>query len=103
MNGSVLGEVVNRADHLCPSHLVSGSFRDTIGAHSDYDASITSLPSHAEFESLFIFAREFYEVVSRSINEMGPAVIPGTVGHGLIQLMKSVGVRDPRFDFEDEK
>jgi hypothetical protein len=28
-------------------------FRDTIGAHSDSEAAIKSLPSHAEFESLF--------------------------------------------------
>jgi hypothetical protein len=78
-------------------------FRDTIGAHSDYDATITSLPSHAEFETLFSFAKEFYEVVSRSINEIGPAVIPRTVAHGFIKLMESLGVQDPRFDFEDEK
>jgi hypothetical protein len=62
-----------------------------------------SLPSHAEFESLFIFARDFYEVISRSINEIGPALIPRTVAHGFIKLMKSLGVEDPRFDFEDEK
>jgi len=78
-------------------------FRDTIGAHSDYDATITSLPSHAEFEILFSFAKEFYEVVSRSINESGPAVIPRAVGHGFISLIESLGVQAPRFDFEDEK
>ena len=78
-------------------------FRDTIGAHSDYKATITSLPSHAEFETLFSFAVEFYEVVSRSINEIGPAVIPKTVAHGFIKLMESLGVQDPRVDFGDEK
>lgn len=77
-------------------------FRDTIGAHSDSDAAITSLPSHAEFESLFSFAKDFYEM-SRSINSIGPAVIPRAVGDGVISLIKSMGIQDPRFDFEDEK
>jgi hypothetical protein len=78
-------------------------FRDTIGAHSDYRADITSLPSHAEFETLFSFAKDFYEVVSRSIIESGPAAIPRVVGHGFVRLIRSLGVQNPRFDFEDEK
>lgn len=78
-------------------------FRDTIGAHSDYKATITSLPSHAEFETLFSFAEEFYEVLSRSINEIGRAAIPRTMAHGFIRLIESLGVQDPKFDFEDEK
>lgn len=76
-------------------------FRDTIGAHSDYGADITSLPSHAEFESLFSFAKDFYEVVSHSIIESGPAVIPRVVGRNFISLLATLGVQDPRFDFED--
>jgi hypothetical protein len=76
-------------------------FRDTIGAHSDYRADITSLPSHADFESLFSFAKDFYEVVSHSIIESGPAVIPRVVGRGFISLLRSLGVHDAKFDFED--
>jgi len=76
-------------------------FRDTIGAHSDYRASITSLPSHAEFEALFSFAGDFYEVVSDSIVGSGPAVLSRAVGHGFIKLLRILGVQDPRFDFED--
>lgn len=79
------------------------AFRDTIGAHSDYRADITSLPSHAEFETLFSFAKDFYEVVSSSIIDSGPAVIPRIVGSGFIKLIGSLGVPTPRFDFEDEK
>jgi len=79
------------------------AFRDTIGAHSDYRAGITSLPSHAEFETLFSFAKDFYEVVSSSVIDSGPAVIPGRVGSGFIKLIGSLGVPTPRFDFEDEK
>lgn len=78
-------------------------FRDTIGAHSDYRADVTSLPSHAEFETLFGFATDFYEVVSRSIIESGPAVIPRMVGHGFVRLIGSIGVQNPRFDFGDDK
>ena len=78
-------------------------FRDTIGAHSDYHADLTSLPSHAEFETLFNFAKDFYEVVSRSIIDVAPAVIPRTVGRGFMKLIGSLGVKTPRFDFEDEK
>lgn len=39
-------------------------FRDTIGAHSESKAAIKSLPSHDEFEILFSFANDFYELVS---------------------------------------
>jgi hypothetical protein len=78
-------------------------FRDTIGAHSDYDADITSLPSHAEFEALFSFAKDFYEVVSHSIIKSGPAVIPRMVGRGFVKLIGSLGVPAPKFDFEDEE
>jgi hypothetical protein len=78
-------------------------FRDTIGAHSDYRTDMTSLPSHAEFETLFSFPKEFYELVSHSIIKSGPAVIPRTVSRGFIKLIGSVGVQAPRFDFEDDK
>lgn len=79
------------------------AFRDTIGAHSDYRADNTSLPSHAEFETLFSFAKDFYEVVSSSIINSGPAVIPRIVGSGFIKLIESLGVPTPKFAFEDEK
>jgi hypothetical protein len=78
-------------------------FRDTIGAHSDYRADITALPSHSEFETFFSFAKDFYEVVSHSLIQVEPAVIPRMVGHGFVKLMESLGVRNPRFDFEDDK
>lgn len=78
-------------------------FRDTIGAHSDYRADITFLPSHGEFETLFSFAKDFYEVVSRSIIEVGPSPIPRMVGHGFVALIQSLGVESSRFDFEDQK
>jgi hypothetical protein len=78
-------------------------FRDTIGAHNDYRADITSLPSHAEIETLFSFAQDFYEVVSRSLIQVGPAVIPRVVGHGFVRLIEDLGVHNPRFDFEDDK
>ncbi len=78
-------------------------FRDTIGAHSDYRASITSLPSHAEFEMLFGFAKDFYEVVSDSIVGSGPAVIPRAVGHGFVRLIRGLGVVHARFDFEADE
>jgi hypothetical protein len=76
-------------------------FRDTIGAHSDYGADISFLPSHPEFETLFGFAKDFYEVVSRSIIESGPAIIPRVVGRNLLSLLATVGVEGAKFDFED--
>jgi hypothetical protein len=76
-------------------------FRDTIGAHSDYRADITYLPSHAEFESLFSFAKDFYEVVSHSIIDSGPAVIPRVVGRKFISLLGTLGAQDAKFEFED--
>ncbi len=78
-------------------------FRDTIGAHSDSKAAIKSLPSHAEFESLFSFANDFYQLVAGSINGGGPAMIPRKVGHGFTTLIKSLGVQGARFDFDEER
>jgi hypothetical protein len=78
-------------------------FRDTIGAHSDSKAALKSLPSHAEFETLFNFANDFYGLVARSIHSAGPAMIPRAVGHGFIRLLESQGVTAPRFDFDEEK
>jgi len=77
-------------------------FRDTIGAHSDAKAAISSLPSHAEFEALFEFADDFHQLVSRSINGVGPAAVPQKVGRGLVRLMESMGVHAPAVDFKEE-
>jgi len=74
-------------------------FRDTIGAHSDSTATIKVLPSHAEFESFFNFAYDFYALISRSINNVGPAHIPGKVGAGLRKLIETMGVKSAKFDF----
>ena len=77
-------------------------FRDTIGAHSDSKAAVGDLPSHAEFEILFSFANDFYELVSRSINSVGPGSIPRKVGPGFIRLIESMGVQPAEFDFDEE-
>jgi len=97
---NILGQF--RAAHIDSLNRLK-EFRDTIGAHSDYHADLTSLPSHAEFETLFSFAKDFYEVVSSSIIDVAPAVIPRTVGRGFMRLIGSLGVQTLRFDFEDEK
>ncbi len=78
-------------------------FRNKIGAHSDSKVAITSLPSHAEFEILFSFANDFYELVSSSINNAGPASVRRRVGPGFVRLMKSMGVEAVKFDFDEEK
>ena len=78
-------------------------FRDTIGAHCDYRAGITSLPSHAEHEALFCFAKDFYELVSGSLVGVGPAVISRAVGHGFVRLIRDRGVQNARFDFEENQ
>ena len=75
-------------------------FRDTIGAHSDSKATIKLLPCHAEFESFFDFANDFYQLVAASINGVGQAMIPRAVGHGFIRLMESLGAQGARFDFD---
>ena len=78
-------------------------FRDTIGAHSDSKGAIDSLPSHAEFETLYSFAADFYELVSRSLLNAGPAMVPRQAGKGLVKLMESMGVKAPKFDFEADE
>ena len=75
-------------------------FRDSIGAHSDSKAAIKSLPSHAEFQSFFDFANDFYQLVAGYINGVGPAMIPRAVGHGFIRLMESLGAQGAKFDFD---
>ncbi|MGB9429936.1 MAG: hypothetical protein WCC11_08710 [Gammaproteobacteria bacterium] len=78
-------------------------FRDTIGAHSDSKAAINALPSHVEFESLFSFANDFYQLITRSILGSSPATIPQDVGRNFIALMKTIGIRNPRFDFDADR
>jgi hypothetical protein len=77
-------------------------FRDTIGAHSDSKAEISSLPSHAELETLFSFANDFYQLVSRSINNVGPALVPRDVGRGFVRLIEAMGLQKAKFDFDGE-
>jgi len=77
-------------------------FRDRFGAHSESRAAIKSLPPQAELECFFEFARDFYEIISRSVNNVGPAVIPRKVGHGLVRLIESMGVRPAKFYFDEE-
>jgi hypothetical protein len=76
-------------------------FRDTIGAHSDSNAAIEALPSHAEFEILYTFAADFYSLVSRCVINSGPAIVPREAGRGLIILLKSMGVQNAKADFDD--
>ena len=78
-------------------------FRDTIGAHSDSKAALDSLPSHAEFETLYSFAADFYSLVSRFVINTGPAMVPRQAGKGLVKLMESMGVKTPKFDFEADE
>jgi len=78
-------------------------YRDTIGAHSDYKAKKTPLPSHAEFEQLYEFALDFYNVVADAIVGAGPASVPRMTGPGLVQVLKSLGVEDPQFDFPPDQ
>lgn len=74
-------------------------FRDTIGAHSDHKAKRDPLHSHAEFEQLYEFALDFYNVVSEAIVDVCPASVPRRTGLGLVRTLKSLGVKDPQFDF----
>jgi hypothetical protein len=78
-------------------------FRDTIGAHSDSKAAINALPSLAEFEIFFSFARDFYGLVSRSICNVGPALVPRQAGPGFLRIIQALGVQAAKFDFDDEK
>lgn len=74
-------------------------YRDKIGAHSESKATITSLPSHDEFEAFFSFAKDFYEIVSGAIIDAAPDETTGRVGKGFLKLMQSMGIDQPRFDF----
>jgi hypothetical protein len=76
-------------------------FRDTIGAHSDSKADSKALPSLAEFEIFFGFASDFYGLVSRSICNVGPALVPRQAGPGFLRMIQALGVKAPKFDFDD--
>ena len=86
----------------CPSQLLFVGVRPRLSSvKSNLDkAAIKSLPSHAEFQSFFDFANDFYQLVAGSINGVGPAMIPRAVGHGFIRLMESLGAQGARFDFD---
>jgi hypothetical protein len=78
-------------------------FRDTIGAHSDSKATLDSLPSHAEFETLYSFAANFYGLVSRFVIKAGPTIVPRRAGKGLVKLTESMDIKGPKFDFEADE
>jgi hypothetical protein len=77
-------------------------YRDKIGAHSESKVKISFLPSHDEFEAFFSFAKEFYEIISEAIIDVGPAKISRQVGKGFFRLMQSMGIDEPIFDFEEQ-
>jgi len=76
-------------------------FRDKIGAHSDSEANIQSLPSLAEFEILYDFASDFHELVRSSIDNLYPVIRPNSVGHGFVWLLQSLGLQEAKFDFNE--
>lgn len=76
------------------------NFRDTVGAHSDSDSNSKILPSHDECEKLYAFVVAFYNLVARYVINSGPATIPRGAGSGLVRLMKSMGIQNPKTDFE---
>lgn len=78
-------------------------FRDTIGAHSDSKADSKALPSLAEFEIFYSFARDFYGLVSHSICNVGPALVPGQAGPGFLKMIQMLGVQAAKFDFDEKK
>lgn len=78
-------------------------YRDTIGAHSDHKAERNPLPSHSEFELLYDFALDFYNIISEAIVNVGPASVSRKTGLGLVRTLKSLGVKDPQFDFPPDQ
>ena len=78
-------------------------FRDTIGAHSDSKADSKALPSLAEFEIFFGFASDFYGLISHSICDVVPALVPRKAGAGFLRMIQALGVKAPKFDFDDKK
>jgi AbiU2 len=78
-------------------------FRDKIGAHSDSKANIQSLPSPAEFEILYSFANDFYELIRSSINNLPPVLRPHGVGDDFVRLLQFMGLHEAKFDFDEEK
>ena len=83
-----------RFDLFCGIHSRSldrlKEVRDKIGAHSDSKANITDLPSHAEFETLYSFAYDFYALVSDSVTGFGRATFQRS-GPGCVRLAKPLG------------
>lgn len=77
-------------------------YRDRIGAHSESDTAIDSLPSLGEIEALFSFAADFYKLIAESVNNLSTEVIPNTVSRGLLRLIEQCGVKNPRSDLPDQ-
>jgi hypothetical protein len=91
---------------FCGTHSASlerfKEFRDKLGAHSEFNASLEAVGSHDDLETFFDFANDFYRLVSHSIHGVEPASVESRVGRGLVRLIESMGIANPRFDFEQE-
>lgn len=70
-------------------------YRNKVGAHSEPNIKIESLPSLGEFERLLDFAFSFYQVVSNTLIEVGPALVGARVEGGALRVFRKLGIENP--------
>ena len=97
--------VKNICDHMLSKNAVEldrlKEFRDKVGAHSEAGISIHNLPSHDVFERLFKFGIEFYRVVRRTLQDVGPYTVGHHVNPAFVRLLKAAGLTYPKLRFEE--
>ncbi len=77
--------------------------RNTLLAHIEQDASVSTLPSIAAFEELLAFAVEFHSFVNEAFLSVHshPILDDRQIESSLLGLLKKTGVSDPVSQFQD--
>jgi hypothetical protein len=70
-------------------------YRNKVGAHSEPGIKIEELPSLGEYERLHDFARDFYEVVSKSLIVVQPALLGAQIEVGALRVFEKLGIENP--------
>jgi predicted DNA-binding mobile mystery protein A len=75
------------------------TFRDKFVGHSEHNFELGTLPSFDEFESLYGFAYDLYQLISDSFLDVGPALMNLYVRNGFVKLLRSLGIANPAAGF----
>ena len=97
IGGELLSRVVMGFRRRMVSQLgVLQDFRDKYGAHAEAGFEPSSLGSHDDYEQLFEFAYDFYQLLSPIVSKAYGASIPPHVETSLSDVLMKLGVNEPK-------